>query len=172
MHATFIYKWSFWDGFLTPSRLLFPKKICEWLPTIISALLSYYTKSHSMLNYTCPWGNLPFSHDQALKWSGKNIVSTHKSRFMPSISWCLNNTFLLVAIQSNNQGSMWSDNSRHHAHHEPSPGLGCFSIGCGKCLQLSVKKCHILKFSCCKWGHHTTYPCCSCILCIWISLVF
>ncbi len=83
----------------------------------------------------------------------------------------LNNTFLLLPIQSNNQGWMWSDNSWQQVDHGPSPWLGCYSIGCGKCLQFGVKKGHILNFSCYRWGHHITYPYCSCILCIWISLV-
>ncbi len=62
-HAAFIYKWSFWDGFWTPSKLFSPIWFYEWFPTIISTLFSYCTRSHFASNYTCCCSALPLSHD-------------------------------------------------------------------------------------------------------------
>lgn len=91
IHVTFIYKWSFWDGFWTPKRLFSPKRLCKWIPTIVSTLLSYHTRSHFTLNYPCFWGGLFHNHDQAFKWNlshchGGNVVSIHKLHFMLLIS--------------------------------------------------------------------------------------
>ncbi len=49
--------------------------------------------------------------------------------------------------------------------------IGGSSIRCGKCFQFGVKRSHISRTSCNKWIHHTTHPFCSCILCIWVSIV-
>jgi len=51
------------------------------------------------------------------------------------------------------------------------PWLGCSLIGRDKCFQFSVKRGHISRTLCNKWGHHITHHFCSCILCIWISFV-
>jgi hypothetical protein len=63
MHVEFIYKWFFKDGFRTPPKLFSPKKFHEWIPTKVSTLFSYHTRSHSTLNYTYLWGNPLFNHD-------------------------------------------------------------------------------------------------------------
>jgi hypothetical protein len=73
-----------------------------------SYFLSYCQGSHSTLNCTCFWHNLPFSHDQAFKQSssycsGGNIVSIHKLGFMPSILQCLCNTFIPTLIRNRNK---------------------------------------------------------------------
>lgn len=117
-HAEFMFKWSFWDGLQTPLRLLSPRRFCKWILTIVSTLLSYCRRSHSMSNYTYLWGSMPFRHDQALGWSlshchKRSIVLTHKSYFMPSISQCLCNIFLPTPIQNSNQGWMWKNNPWH-----------------------------------------------------------
>jgi hypothetical protein len=91
MHATFICKWSFWNGFWTPLELFSPKRFRDCLSTIISTLFSYHTRSNSTLNYPCPWSGSSFNHDQVLMWNlshchGGNIISNHKLCFMPLIS--------------------------------------------------------------------------------------
>ncbi len=43
-------------------------------------------------------------------------------------------------------------------HLGPSPWLGCFSTRCGERFQFDVKKSHISKTSCSKWGHHAIIP--------------
>jgi hypothetical protein len=132
--------------------------------------------SHFTSNCTCFWGGLPFSQDQTFMWNLShyyegNIVSTHKTHFMLSISLCLCNTFLSTLIQNSNQGWMWNNNPWHQLHLGPSPRLCCFSIGCGKCFQFGVKGGHISRTSCNRWGHHIIHPFCLCIRCIWMSLV-
>ncbi len=62
-------------------KLFSPKKFHEWISTIVSTLLSYCTRSHSTLNWTYPWGNLPFNHDQALKWSLSIVIGEMLYRF-------------------------------------------------------------------------------------------
>jgi hypothetical protein len=52
MYIEFIYKWSFWDGLRTLMRLSSFKRCHEWIPTIVSTLISYRIRSHSMLNCT------------------------------------------------------------------------------------------------------------------------
>ncbi len=71
-HATFIDKWSLWDGFGTPSRLFSPWRFNEWIFPIVPTLFSYYTWPHSTPNCTCPWSMLLFSHDQTFKWSSSH----------------------------------------------------------------------------------------------------
>ncbi len=46
------------------------------------------------------------------------------------------------------------------------PQLGCFLVGCGKCLQFGVKRGHISKKLCSRWRHYTIHPLCLSILCI------
>jgi hypothetical protein len=123
MHAEFICKWYFWDGFWTLRKLLSPQKIYKWIPTIVSTLFSYLTRSYSMSNcispciiiYMCEKCIPPFNHDQALQWSSSwyhrgSVVLRHKPHFMPLILWCICSTFFLTLIRSNNQGWMWSNN--------------------------------------------------------------
>jgi hypothetical protein len=117
-HAKFIFKWSFWDGFRTPLRLLSPRRFCKWILTVVSTLLSYCTRSHSTSNYTYLWGSMLFRHDQTFRWNLSHchkgsIVLTRKPYFMPSISQCLCNTFLPTPIQNSNQGWMWRNNPWH-----------------------------------------------------------
>ncbi len=47
--------------------------------------------------------------------------------------------------------------------------LGCSLARRGKHIQYNVKRGHILKTLCSKWGHHTIHPLCSCI---WVFLVY
>ncbi len=115
----------------------------------------------------------PVNHDQAFKWSsshycGGNVVSIHNPHFMHSILWCFCNTFFPTPIWCYKQGWMWSSNSWHLMHFGASSQLGCFLVGCGECLQFGVKRGHILKTLCSRWGHHITHPLCSCI---WVTLV-
>jgi len=39
-----------------------------------------------------------------------------------------------------------------------SPSLGCSLVGCCECFQFGVKKGHISRTLCSRWGHYTTYP--------------
>jgi hypothetical protein len=126
MHVKFICKWSFWDVFWTPLELFSPRRFHEWLPTIISILFSYHTRSHSTLNYPCPWGGSSLNHDQTFMWNlshchGGNVVSNHNPCFMPSISQCFCNTFLPTLVWNNNQGWMWNNNPWHQMHLKLSP---------------------------------------------------
>ncbi len=91
-----------------------------------------------------------------LSWG--NIVSIHNLCFMPLILWCLCNTFFLTQIWNYNQGHMWSCDPWYQVHFGPSPWLNDSSIRHGECLQFLVKRSHILKTSCNRWGHHTTHP--------------
>ncbi len=139
MHVEFICKWLFKDGFWTLLKLFSPRKLCEWIPTIISTLLSYCSRSHFMSNYTYPWDDSPFNQDQAFRWNLShcckgNIILIHQAHFMPSILQCLRNTFIFSPIWSNNQGWMCNCNPWHQIHLEPSPQLGCFLIEHGKSL--------------------------------------
>ncbi len=107
MHAAFIGKWSFWDGFWTPLELFSPRRFIKWILSIVPILFSYHIRSHSTPNCMCPWKGLPFNHGQAFKWSsfhcsGGNIVSIHKLCFMPLISRNLCNNFLPTSIWSCN----------------------------------------------------------------------
>jgi hypothetical protein len=82
--------------------------ICKWIPMVISTLF-FHVKSHISR------GNSPFSHDQTFKWisphyCGGNVVLILKSCFMPSILWCLCNTFFPTPIWNYNQGGMWRCN--------------------------------------------------------------
>jgi hypothetical protein len=82
-HAKSIYKWFLWDGFRTPLRFFSPRRFGEWIPTFVSTLFSYRTRSHSMLNFTYLWGGLLFSHDQTFgsntsHYRRGNVVSIHK----------------------------------------------------------------------------------------------
>jgi hypothetical protein len=45
-HASFICKWSFWDGLWTFLELSSPRRFHEWISTIVSTLFSYCTKTH------------------------------------------------------------------------------------------------------------------------------
>ncbi len=120
----------------------------KWIPIVVSTLLSYCTRSHFMSNCTYPWGGSLFNHEQTFEWNSShyrrgNIVSTHKPWFMPSISWCLCNTFLPTPIQSSNQGSIWNNNPWHSVHFRLWPWLGCSQPKFGKCLQFGVIRGHI-----------------------------
>ncbi len=102
-HATFISKWSFWDGFWTPLGLFSPWRFNKWIPLVVLTLFSYCTRPHSTPNCMCPWNSLPFSHDQTFKWnssnySGASIISTHMSGFMSSIPWNFCNTLFRTPI--------------------------------------------------------------------------
>jgi hypothetical protein len=89
-------------------RQFSPRRLYEWIFTIVSTLFSYHSRSHFMSNCTYPLGNSPFNCDQTFKclshchWG--NVVLIHKLHFMPSLSWCLCNVFLPTPIQSSNQG--------------------------------------------------------------------
>jgi hypothetical protein len=104
MHVTFVYKWYFWDDFWTSLKLFSPIRFHEWIFIVVSTLFSYCTRSHSTLNYTCPWNGPPFIHDQTFKWSlshchWENFVLVHKLCFiMFLILWCFCNTFLPAPI--------------------------------------------------------------------------
>ncbi len=118
MHVTFICKWSFLNGVWTPSKLTSSRRFHKWIPTVVSTLFSYCTRSHSMSNRTCPWGGLLLNFNKALKWNlshcySRNIILTHKPRFMPPILRCCN-TFFPSPIQNNNQRWMWSNNGLKH----------------------------------------------------------
>jgi hypothetical protein len=107
MHATFINKRYFLNGFWTPLGLFSTWRFNEWILSIVSTLFSYCIKSHSTPNRTCPWNGLPRNHDQAFMWSsshlnGGNIVSTHELHFMVSILWSFCNTFFPTPIWSCN----------------------------------------------------------------------
>jgi hypothetical protein len=103
----------------------------------------------------------------------RNIILTHKPRFMLIIFWCFYNASLPSWIQNSNQRWMWSSNLWHKMHLGLSPQLGYSPTGHAKCLQIFyVKRGHISRTLCNKWGHHTTQPFCLCILCIWISPCF
>jgi hypothetical protein len=108
-HAKIIYKWSFRDVFQTPLDVLSPKRFRKWIPTIISTLLSYHTRSHSMLNCTYSWGSPPFNHDQAFRWNSShchrgNVVLNHKPCFMLLVLQHLCSKFLPTPIWSSNRG--------------------------------------------------------------------
>jgi len=120
----------------------------KWIPIVVSTLLSYCTRSHFMSNCTYPWGGSLLNHDQTFEWNSSQyyrgkIVSTHKPRFMLSISWCLCNTFVPTPIQSSNQGWIWNNNPWHSMHFKLWPWLGCSQLKCGKCLQFGVIRGHI-----------------------------
>ncbi len=53
-------------------------------------------------------------------------------------------------------GAVRNSNARHQVHPKPSPWLSCSLARCGKHFQFSVKKGHISKIVCSKWGHYTT----------------
>jgi hypothetical protein len=55
MHATFIGKWCFYDGFWTPSRLFSPKRFNKWIPLVVFILFSHCT-SHIPPQITCVFG--------------------------------------------------------------------------------------------------------------------
>jgi hypothetical protein len=83
MHAESIFNWFLWDGFQTPLRFFSPKRFREWIPTLVSTLFSYHTRSHSMLNCTYLWGDLLLSHDQTFGWGSSHcckgsVVLFHK----------------------------------------------------------------------------------------------
>ncbi len=106
-------------------------------------MFSYCTRSHSTLNYTCPWSDLLINHDETFKWSSphchaRSVVSIHKLRFMFSILWWFYNTFILTLILICNQGWMWSNNPCHCMHLGLSPWLCCFLVKCDKSLQLNL----------------------------------
>jgi hypothetical protein len=159
-------------NFLNTFEIVFTQKIPQVDSHKIFNFVSYHINSHSTLNCTYPWGSSPFSHNQAFRWNSShyhkgNVILIHKSHFMPSILWCLCNTFLFTLIMSNNQRWMWNNNLWHQMHLGPLvPWLGCSLIGHCKCFQFSDKKGHISRTSCNKWGYHTIYTLCLCILCI------
>jgi hypothetical protein len=104
--------------FLTPSKLFSLKRFCEWIFTNVSTLFSCCIRSHFTSNYTCPWNNLLFNHDHALRWSlshyhGGNVISIHKSGFMPSTLWCLCNTFSLHQFGMTTKGGFQSKAITH-----------------------------------------------------------
>jgi hypothetical protein len=139
IHVAFIDKWSLWDGFWTPSGLFSPRRLCKWIPIVVSTLLSYHARSHSTLNYTCPWNDLLFSHDQVFRWNSfhyrrGNVVSIHKPCFMFLILWCFCNTFIHAQIRCCNQRRMWSNNPWHHVHFKLSPQLDCCVARHDKCF--------------------------------------
>ncbi len=75
-------------------------------------------RSHSMLNYTYPWGSSLLNHDQAFIWNsshylrGKN-VSIHKLHFMSSISWFFATQFSPHQFKVATKRWMWNSNPWH-----------------------------------------------------------
>jgi len=91
------------SGFWTHLGLFSPWRFGEWIPSIVLTLFSYYTRSHSTPNCTCPKSSLPLSHDQVFRWSsshcnGGYIVWIHKPCFMFSIPWNFYNTLFPTPI--------------------------------------------------------------------------
>jgi hypothetical protein len=82
-----------------------------------------------------------------------DMILIHKPHFMPLILWCFCNTSPPSLIQNNNQGWMWSGNMWHKMHLDLSFQLDYFLVGHG-----DVKRGHILRTLCNKWGHHITHP--------------
>jgi hypothetical protein len=53
---------------------LFHPTFSEWILLVVSTLFSYYTRSHSTLNYMSPWNGLLLNLDQAFKWSSSHYI--------------------------------------------------------------------------------------------------
>jgi hypothetical protein len=141
-------------------------------------LFSYHTRSHSMLNYLCPWSGSSLNHDQALMWNlsrchGGNVVLSHKPCFMPSISQCFYNTFLPTLIWNNNQGWMWNNNPWHQMHLKPSPWLIVIQLDMVNAFNLVLKKTILLKLCIVGWDiiQHIPFEWWICVTCSWISFV-
>jgi hypothetical protein len=145
-----------------------PWRFSKWIPSIVPTLFSYHIGSHSNPNYMCFLRSLALNHDQAFRWnlSHCNGESLYQ---VTSCILCLQFRKVFTTHFSPHQFKVATKggcNLRHQVHLGPSPPSGCYLVGCGKCLQFSVKRGHISRTSCSKWHSYHWSPF-NCIIYIW-----